>query len=373
MKVALLGENYFPTLGGIQEHIYHLTRFLRDRGVDAQVITGMPDVAEWRGPRDEPWVRRVGPARRYGVMGTVTTMTFGPGVARTLRRFLRDERFDLVHVHAPCDMGLPMLLYPLFDGPVVGTLHSPINNPHPLRRLATPYYQWVLSRLKAVVAVSEAARAAMARYATFDAVTLPNGVDTAALAAGRPMARFKDGATNVLMLGRLEPRNGPDLMFRALPAILRARPEVRLLVAGTGRDGTATHEAMVPRELRDRVVFLGPVYEERADVYATADLCVVPARSGTFSIIILEALAAGVPVVATPFIHRWEELPHFRPVHVTRDFTPEAIAAGVLALLGEDRTQRSADGRAVAARFDWASVGQSVLELYTRVLSAERR
>lgn len=370
MKIAYLAENYFPTLGGVQEHIYHLARHMRAAGHDAQVLTGLPDVDVWRGPRDEAWVRRVGRARRYSVMGSRTTFTFGPSVLRQLKQVLRDERFDLVHVHAPCDMGLPMLLYPLYRGPVVATLHSPMNDPSPLRWLAAPYYGRVLRRCAAVLSVSEAARAAMARYARFDSQIVPNGVDTAALAAGQPLARFRDGKTNVLMLGRLEPRNGPDIMFQALPRLLARHPNVRLLVAGEGKDGIASHEAMVPAEVRDRVVFLGAVYQERADVYATADLVVLPARSGSFSIIILEALAAGRPVVSTPFVNGWQNERHFRPVRVASDFTPEAVADTVAAALAEGPGGRVAEGQAIAREFDWSVVAGRVAEVYRRVLAS---
>lgn len=372
MKIAYVAENYFPTLGGVQEHIYHLARHMQRAGHQAQVLTGLPEVDVWRGPADEGWVRRVGRARRYSVMGSRTTFTFGPAVLRQLRQVLREERFDLVHVHAPCDMGLPMLLYPLYRGPVVATLHSPMNDPSPLRWLAAPYYGRVLRRCAAVISVSEAARAAMARYARFDSRIVPNGVDTAALAAGRPLARFKDGKINVLMLGRLEPRNGPDIMFQALPHLLARRPDldVRLLVAGEGKHGTAEHQAMVPPELRDRVVFLGAVYEERADVYATADLVVLPARSGSFSIIILEALAAGRPIVATPFVKGWEHERHFRPVRVSPDFTPEAVADTLAAALAEDPAARVAEGLAIAREFDWSAVAEQVQAVYREVLAA---
>jgi phosphatidyl-myo-inositol alpha-mannosyltransferase len=370
MKIAYLAENYFPTLGGVQEHIYHLTRHMRRAGHDAQVLTGLPDVNVWRGPPDEGWVRRVGRSRRYSVMGSRTTFTFGPSVLRRLRQLLHDERFDLVHVHAPCDMGLPMLLYPLYRGPVVATLHSPMNDPSPLRWLAAPYYGRVLRRCAAVLSVSEAARAAMARYARFDSQIVPNGVDTAALAAGKPLERFRDGKTNVLMLGRLEPRNGPDIMFQALPRLLARHPNVRLLVAGEGKNGTAEHEAMVPPEVRERVVFLGAVYEERADVYATADLVVLPARSGSFSIIILEALAAGRPVVSTPFVKGWQGERHFRPVRVAPDFTPGAVADTVAEALSADPASRIAEGRAVAREFDWSAVAARVAEVYRKVLAA---
>jgi phosphatidylinositol alpha-mannosyltransferase len=370
MKIALLGENYFPTLGGIQEHIHHLARQLIARGHTVRVLTGLAPVERWRGPRDEPWVVRLGPARRLSVMGSRTTVTMGPGIAWNLRRALRQGAFDVVHVHGPCDFGLPGLLYALHDGPIVATLHSPMNDTSAARKLIAPYYQYVLGRrCGAVISVSETARVAMGRYAKFESRVIPNGVDSAALAAGKPLPSYADGATNILMLGRLEPRNGPDIMFKALPLVLAARPDVRLLVAGEGKDGTAAHEAMVPPALRDRVVFLGAVYEERADVYASARLCVVPARSGTFSIIVLEALAAGTPVVATPFVAGWRNEPHFAPVRMCADFTPEAVAAGILAELGEDPSARVQAGKAVARSLDWSHVAHKVEDVYAEVLS----
>ena len=227
-------------------------------------------------------------------------------------------------------------------------------------------------RCDLVIAVSEAARTAMGRYARFDSRVIANGVDSAALAAGRPLARFADGRPNLLMLGRLEPRNGPDLMFAALPRVLAKRPDLRLLVAGEGRNGRAEYEAMVPPALKDNVVFLGAVYEERADLYASARLCVVPARSGTFSIIVLEALAAGVPVVATPFVSSWRTEPHFGPVKVLPDFTPDSIADGILAALDEDHGARIAAGRQIARTLDWDHVTTEVEAAYRDAVAKHR-
>lgn len=370
MKIALLGENYFPTLGGIQEHVHHLARQFIAKGHTVRVLTGQPQVAgPWQGPRDEDWVVRLGRARRMSVMGSRTTVTFGPRIAWNLHRALQEGGFDLVHVHAPCDMGLPALLFATYDGPVVATLHSPMNGSSWGRRLLAPYYNHVLGRrCDVVISVSDAARSAMRRFARFESRVIPNGVDATALASGKPMRRFADGMTNVLMLGRLEPRNGPDIMFKALPRLLAHRPDVRLLVAGEGKNGIAEHQAMVPPEFRDRVVFLGPVYQERADLYASARVCVVPARSGTFSIIVLEALAAGVPVVATPFVQGWRNERHFTPVKMTEDFSPEAVADGIISVLGEDSAWRIAQGKKVVRSFDWPHIADDVEKVYAEAI-----
>jgi glycosyltransferase involved in cell wall biosynthesis len=99
---------------------------------------------------------------------------------------------------------------------------------------------------------------------------------------------------------------------------------------------------------------------------------VVPARSGTFSIIVLEALAAGTPVVATPFVAGWRDEPHFAPVRVCADFSPEAVAAGILAQLDEDPRARVAAGQAVARTLDWAGVADKVEAVYQEVLAGRK-
>ena len=368
MKVAIVGENYYPTVGGIQEHIYHQAKYLRGAGLDVRVVTGMPKVASWAGPKDEDWVIRLGDSVRYGVMGTYTQATIGPSVFARMRRLFAEERFDLVHVHGPCDLGLPMLAYLLYRGPKVATLHSAFK-PAAARLLAAPFYRWVLGHTDRVIAVSGLAAESMSRYARFDFTLVPNGVDVAWFAAGRRLAQFDDGRKNVVYLGRLEPRNGPDLLIAALPGIVQAFPSVRVIMGGDGPGGTEPFRNLVPEGLRDHVVFLGQVPNEmRPDLYASGDVFVLPARfGGSFSIMVLEALAAGAPVVSTPFVDERHRDSHWSPVHLTADYSPEAIAAGVVAVLGQDPAERVALGRRVVQEYDWARVGGRILDVYRSV------
>jgi phosphatidylinositol alpha-mannosyltransferase len=373
MKIAILGENYYPTVGGIQEHIFNQARQLQAMGHDVRVITGMPKVERWLGPRDEDWVIRVGNAVRYGVMGTYTTCTFGPSVVRRLAQVFRDEKFDLLHIHGPGDLGLPMLAYSLFDGPKVATLHSAFK--HSIgRTLVSPWYRHVLGLNDAVIAVSELAEATMRRYADFPCQIIPNGVDVAFFQKGKRLARYDDGRKNVLYLARLEPRNGPDLLLQALPRIVAAHPNVRLLMAGSGPRGTAELEALVPPDLRDRVEFLGALEDdERPHVYASGDVFVVPARyGGSFSILVLEGLAAGVPVVSTPFVDERYRDSHWKPVKLTRDYSPEAIADGIIEVLSEDPAERVALGSEVVRDYDWSAIVRRIVDVYERVLEKRR-
>ena len=373
MKIGIVTENYYPTVGGIQEHVRHLGQWLVANGHDYRVLTGMPTVETWRGPQDDERVIRVGKARRYGVMGTYTQVTFGPGIATRLGSSLRREKFDLLHLHNPGDFGIQFLAHTLWRGPIVATWHTTFKQTL-IRRLLKPYYKWVLGRMDEIIAVSDLAADTMRRFADLNYRVIPNGVDTHAFAAGKPQPRFMDGSRNIVYLGRLEPRNGPDLLFDAMPAILEKIPDARLIVAGSGPNGTAEYEQLVPSVARGRVQFLGSVSnEERADILKSGNVFVVPARKGgTFSILVLEGLAAGLPVVSTPFVEKHHRDSHWSPVMLTDDFSPEAIARRVVEALTTDQTGRVRHGLETVAEYDWERVAPRVAEVYQIAIDRKR-
>ena len=194
MKVGILCENYFPTLGGEQEHIRNLRRHLESPAdgaapVDVRIIVPEVSYDAWHGPADDAHVLR--PARSIRVYGegSASQVTLTPSAYGALKRLFARERFDLLHIHAPVDIGLSAWALATFDGPIVGTIHSYFTHTWK-RRLMTPWYRYVIRRMTRVIAVSEAARDAMARYARFESTIIGNGVDCDAFQAGHPLPRF---------------------------------------------------------------------------------------------------------------------------------------------------------------------------------------
>jgi phosphatidylinositol alpha-mannosyltransferase len=265
VKVGLLCENYFPTLGGEQEHLLHLRRQLehpRDGSppIDVRIIVPRVHYDTWRGPADDASILRAAPSVRIHGYGSASEATLTPRAGLALRRIFARERFDLLHVHAPCDIGLPGWALLAYDGPIVGTLHSYFAH-IPIRTVLAPYYRWVMGRMTKVIAVSEAARDTIRRYARFESTVIPNGVDCGAFARGRPMARFSDGKINVLSVARLEARNGIDIVIDAFALLARERADIRLLLAGDGplRVRYEAQVAGLPPAVAARIVFLGAV------------------------------------------------------------------------------------------------------------------
>ena len=374
MKLGILCENYYPTLGGEQEHIFNLRRHLEcpadgAEPVDVRVI--VPHVAYdvWHGPPDDAHVLRPAHSIRVHGEGSASQITITPSAYGALRRLFARERFDLLHIHAPVDIGLSAWALWTFDGPVVGTIHSYFTHTRK-RRLLAPWYRYVMRRMTKVIAVSEAARDAMGRYARFDSTVIGNGVDCDAFERGRPMARFADGLTNILTVGRLEHRNGIDVIIDAFALLARERQDLRLLIAGDG-PSRAQYEARVgrlPASIASRVLFLGAVWQERPDLYASAQCFALGARKASFSILLLEALAAGLRVAALPGEGTSRAGDHWSIAEMSASETPEAYADALRRALVPSTPDAAAGARAMARRHDWSVVVPRIRRVYEEAL-----
>ena len=370
LRVGIVAESYYPTLGGIQEHVRHLRNLLERQGVEVTILTGRPTASAGSavlGPEDaDRGVIRLGRARTYRTGGTFSQATIGPRVAFNLYRALRQGQFDLLNIHGPCDFGLALLALSMFRGPKVLTLHNASFPDARWRHRVAPYYRWVFRRAAAVIAVSEATAQSMSRYADFQSTIIPNGVDVPYWRSRPSPARLAPGTRNLVYLGRLEERNGPEVALEAFGRIASSLPDVRLLMAGEGPMRSAL-QAQVPPHLRERVEFLGAVYDQRPEILASSSVFLLPARAVGFSIMVLEAFAAGLPVVALPALGADRAGEHWSNVIMTKENSASAFADAVIDTLQHDQGARIARGRAIAEAFDWEKIGGRILDVFHHV------
>lgn len=379
MKIGIVTEYYYPTLGGIQEHVHHFARAARRLGHDVRIITPAVDdaLASVTGGAAEDAQDRENGVVRLGRSvpvfsgGSVARASFGTNLSGQVGALLRAEKFDVVHLHSPLMPTLPLLFLRQSTVPTVGTFHSVVERSllyAALRRV----FQRYADRLDAAIGVSETALAGIKRYFRAPWHIIPNGVDVPFFASGRRRPELDDGRLNVLHVGRFDPRNGVDRVIRAWVHVRRAGVDARLILVGDG-PLRPSYEAMVPDDLRADARFVGFVpSEDRVSYYASGDVLLCPAVGGTFGIIVLEAMAAGCAVVAA-------DTPGFRNVmrdgeqgfmvDVQADPTCRLLGERTAALLGDAQLRRrcSDAGRATAARFDWPLVTQQVLNLYGRI------
>jgi phosphatidylinositol alpha-mannosyltransferase len=228
--------------------------------------------------------------------------------------------------------------------------------------------QAALEKISARIAVSEYARRTLVEHLGGDAVVIPNGVDVDFFAEAEPKAEWQ--GDTIGFIGRIdEPRKGLPVLMKALPKILAARPQTRLLVAGRGDEEEAVES--LPAELRARVEFLGMVSDEdKARFLRSVDLYVAPNTGGeSFGIILVEAMSAGAPVLASDLDAFAQVLDRGAAGELFPNEDADALADAAVRLLADP--ERLAElrerGSAHVRRFDWSTVGADILSVYETV------
>jgi phosphatidyl-myo-inositol alpha-mannosyltransferase len=384
MKIGIVSEYYYPTLGGIQEHVHHFASAARREGHDVRIITPevRDDLASVRDARPSPsadrqrdresGVIRIGRSIPLLAGGSIARASSGPQLSRRVSELLRSEHFDVLHLHSPLMPTLPLLALQHSGALNVGTFHSAIDRSLLFAALR-PLFQRYADRLDAAIGVSETALAGIRRYFRAPWHVVPNGVDVSLFASGKRRPELDDGRLNVLHVGRFDPRNGVDRVIRAWIGVRRAGVDARLVLVGDG-PLRREYEAMVPGDLRADALFAGFVpAAARIDYYASGDVLLCPALGGTFGIILIEAMAAGCAIVAadTPgFRHVMKDRVQGFMVDVALDPDCAVLAERTSRLLTDAALRRScADaGQRTAARFDWPIVAAEVISLYRGLL-----
>ncbi len=364
MRIALACPYAWDAPGGVQTHVRQLAGRLRARGHDVLVVA--PSSTR---PK-ESFVRSVGRPIRIPYNQSVAPVAPTLGARSRVRAALRGFRPDVVHAHEPLIPGVGMFAVRATDRPVVGTFHA-FAERSPLFSAAGPILRPLWRRLDARIAVSRAAAAFVRQRVGRDEIrVIPNGVEVKPFADAEP-ARLPEGR-RVLFVNRLDRRKGFPVMVEAFGRLAATRPDAILVVIGDGRDRDAVRS--LPPRLRGRVLLLGTVpHDVLPGYHAACDVFCAPATGReSFGIVLVEAMAAGLPVVAS-------DIAGYR--EVVRDgmegiLVPPGDPAGLAAAL--DRILSDADlaaalaagGRMRARRYAWAVVTAEVEAVYREVAGA---
>ena len=368
MRVALVTEYYHPHLGGVTEHVQALQRQMARRGHEALVVT-----ANMKGQDpDEVGVRRVGHSQVVFSNGSFARITLGWRLRARLESLFRDERIDVVHVHGPLAPVLSLVAQSAGDRlglPVVGTFHSWFPRSVGCRVFQGPL-QRRLSSMAARIAVSPTVIEAHDRYFEADFDVIPNGVDVGYFHPnGRPPGPLgSDDPPRLLFLGRLDPRNGLETLFEAMPLVARRFPGTVLTVVGDGP--LRAHYERLAAPLGSAVRFVGRIYEERPDYYGRTDLYLAPTRRASFGITLLEAMACGAPVLASDLDGHRFVMGNSGAGRLLEPDEPRSWADAIVDLLSSVPQRARMRGQALerASDFAWSGVAERVLDVYRRVV-----
>ena len=365
MRVGLVCPYAWDTPGGVAAHIADLRTALVRLGHEALILAPAEDEEAL-----PDYVTSGGRPVSISSNGSVAKINFGPGPAAKARRWIKESDLDILHVHEPAGPTLGIMSVWVADGPIVATWHSSLESSRRELNAAAPMVRSAMEKIRARIAVSEYARRSLVEYTGGDAVLIPNGVDCSLYVGDEPLPGRRRGQSTVMFLGRIdEPRKGLHVLLEALPRVAERVPEVTLLVAGPG-EVEPVRRGLDPR-IADRVEFLGMVSErDKARALHSADVYVAPNTGGeSFGIILLEAMAAGAPVLASDIEAFQRVLNEGRAGVTFRNEDPADLADQLVALLGDPVRQRQlrAVGRSRAAQFDWASVARRIIAVYDSV------
>ena len=361
MKIGIVSPYAYPRPGGANSYIRETYERLRELGHEVRIIT-----APWG---DDPQARDVIPIGRAIAIpfnGSIGRITLSLRLDWLVNRMLRQEKFDIIHHHEPL---VPVLSMQIIDNATcaqVATFHA-------FGGFSVSYWagRWIgehfLRKLDGRIAVSSAARHFVSRYFPGEYQIIPNGVDVDFYANAKPFPEYRDGKFNILFVGRLEPRKGAMYLLRAYAALKTRHPETRLILCNYGPQ-LGELRRFVRRERLADVLFAGRVSDEdKARFYKTADVFCAPSTGQeSFGIVLLEAMAAGLPIVASD-IHGYKKVVQ-RNVSglLVEPKDPEAIAEAVERLIREPEL-RSRLGEAASRRapeYDWKHVTEQLVAFY---------
>jgi phosphatidylinositol alpha-mannosyltransferase len=359
MRVGLVCPYSLTIPGGVQAQVLGIARILRQMGHEARVL------APCDGPPPELFVTPLGNSIPTAANGSMAPVA--PDAACALRtiRALRDEDFDVLHLHEPLAPGPPTTALLMHAAPTVATFHAAGDSTS--YKWLRPVVRWMAERIDARCAVSDDARVLAEHYLGGRYDVLFNGVEVDRYRLAEPV---KSDGPAIFFCGRHEPRKGLEVLLQALSAL---PPHVRCWVAGDGPD-TARLQARFAGD--PRIEWLGRVSdaEKAARMAGAAAFCAPSLRGESFGVVLIEAMAAGAPIVAS-------DLPGYRNVArsgrdglLVEPGDAKALASALRRVLADDALAeelRSA-GAARADRFSMNSLACEYLERYEGVRRAAK-
>jgi phosphatidylinositol alpha-mannosyltransferase len=370
MRILQVSPYAMERKGGVQTHVRDVARWLSDAGHDVTIIAPGPG-------RGDAAILPLGRHLNIDLSGTRFEVTWvGRRELDAAVRTAVASTIDVVHLHTPFVPALPVRVWRAFRRPTVVTFHATLPpQDRLLRALLRPVARAMSRHAAATIAVSPSAAELLQPVDPRRPIDLlPPTIDLSAWrAAGAAAVGRRDPAPSVriLFLGRFEARKGLDVLIAAWPEIVRGCPSVplELVIAGAGELAPLA-EDLAKRDPGRVSIVAGPDDATARRLVAEADLMVAPAPWGeSFGLVLVEALAAGTPVVAAANPGYAGVLTGPGEALLVPPGDPRALARRVVELLTDpDRLDAlRAWGGAHVEQFDVAAVGPKILDIYRRV------
>lgn len=376
MRIALVSDWYYPKIGGVASHMHNLALKLKGRGHDVAVVTN-----NWETGKEKELERlNIDLIKIPGVISPIfgINVTYSLKSTQELNEFLKD--FDIIHSHHAFT---PLALKAVKAGRTLekGTLlttHS-ISFAHESKLwqalgLTFPLFSHYLKYPHRIIAVSKAAKAFIEHFTDTKVEIIPNGVDDKTFHPNWNKEEIKEEfgieGEVILYVSRMSYRKGPHVLLNAFSQI----KDATLVMAGNGELSPFLKAQAKFLGIEDRIRFLGYVpTKELPKIFGMADIFVLPSITAeAFGIVILEAMASGVPIIATTVGGIPEVIKESESGLLVPPSNELELKNAIEKLLNDESLRKwlGQNGRkAVEEKYSWNNVIKEIEKAYEEVLS----
>ncbi|MBI3587956.1 glycosyltransferase family 4 protein [Candidatus Micrarchaeota archaeon] len=392
LKILLVNALFHPFKGGVENHMLELGKRLCKRGVEVHVLTG-----------------RIRGTKPYEVVGGIRVhrvacaeirlpgyypppLVIAPTALSGLRALDAREDFDIIHLQNAWfpDFNSAGVYAKAMGKPFVFTVH----NARPLGiaphiTVVGGIYDAIMSRqvLKLadrIISVSEWAAHDVAKHGVplSRFTIIPNGIDAGKIRpvgtnAFRKRHGIRDDAPLLVFIGRVIEQKGLNYLLQAMPAILKRHPSARLAIVGTGSEKGMLEKLAGRLGVSHAVIFTGFVTEEeKLEALHACDIFVLPSLWEVLPVAILEAMAAGKPIVCTDAGGNPELVKTGVNGTIVPKRKPQALSSAVNGLIGDgNRLKRMGiESRRIAVeKFDWRIIADRTMQFYGQLLAGRKK
>jgi phosphatidylinositol alpha-mannosyltransferase len=373
MRIALVSPYSWTYQGGVNRHVEALAEQFIARGDHVRVLAPWdpPDAISRRLHRSHPELREapdylvpLGRTIGWGANGAVSNLSSFPEGPIALRRELRSGNYDVVHVHEPLAPLVGWDAMTFRGAPVVGTFHAYSTKAFPNHTATLLGARRRMNQLSARIAVSEAAAWTGRRWFGGEYTIVPNGVDIEAAPQG---PKPPSDELRLLFVGRAEERKGLPVLLSAFQALVEHVPS-RLTVIGA--DPEEISRRVADPDLMSHIDVLGKVSDSILwRQLGEADILCAPSLAGeSFGMVLIEAMAAGTPVIASKIAGYSDVVTNGVDGVLVPPADPQALAEELQLLAHEPERMVAMGkaGRSSAERYAWPHIAEEVTEVYER-------
>jgi 1,2-diacylglycerol 3-alpha-glucosyltransferase len=385
MKILFISDVYFPRVNGVSTSIRTFVGEMQAMGHEVHLIA--PDYGVYT--EDERWIKRI-PARNIYFDPEDKLMKYGAAIDRLVE--LRRENYDIVHIHTPFVAHyLGLKLAQLLDVPCVETYHTffedylhhylPVIPKPAAKGLARMISRRQCNSVAAIVAPSKPMLDVLRQYGVkAPGEVIPTGLQQHSFERADGAAfRAKYGIAHdrpvILFVGRVAHEKNIGFLMKMTVELRKQQPNVLLVVAGEGPAEKHLHTLAAELNLQENIRFIGYLDRntELNACYRAADVFVFSSKTETQGLVLLEAMAQGVPVVALAELGTKSILIEGQGALIAQEDEAQ-FAQRVFTLLADDRKRKDLGEEArhyALKRWSSRTQAERMLQFYQAVLSED--